>query len=98
MVAGQQLWRPIGVSVSLAIAPALFGVLGGLIAIRFGNVVEHEALALVVDKDPSLAANAFCYQDTPDAGRPNHAGRVELDELHVLQLGAGVVSEGMAVA
>ena len=33
-----------------------------------------------------------------DARRPDHPGRVELDELHVDQLGAGLVGERLAVA
>ena len=37
-------------------------------------------------------------QDALHAGRPDHAGRMELDELHVHQLGAGMVGERMSVA
>ena len=33
-----------------------------------------------------------------DAGRPDHAGRVELDEFHVDELGTGEVGQRLAVA
>src|SRR5207237_7933767 len=98
VVARQQLGRAVGGLVAGAVAPALLGVLGGLVAVRLGDVAVHELLALAVEQDAPFAANAFGDEDAHDAGRPDHAGRVELDELHVLQLGAGVVGEGVAVA
>src|SRR5205814_2201458 len=45
-----------------------------------------------------LAADALGHEDAPHARRPDHAGRVELHELHVDQLGPGVVGQGVAVA
>ena len=53
---------------------------------------------LLVAQDAAFAAHAFGDEDAAHARRPDHAGRMELDELHVLQLGAGVVGERVAVA
>ena len=49
-------------------------------------------------QDAAFAAHAFGDEDAAHARRPDHAGRMELDELHVHQLGAGVVGERVAVA
>ncbi len=67
-------------------------------AARIRKVLPHEALALAVPEDPALAAHALGHQQPHDARRPNHAGRVELHELHVDQLRAGVVGERLSVA
>ena len=49
-------------------------------------------------QDAAFAAHAFGDEDAAHARRPDHAGRVELHELHVDQVGAGVVGERVAVA
>ena len=98
VVAGQQLGRPAGVLVALGVAPALLLVVGGLGAVVLRDVVEHEAPALAVAQDAAFAAHALGHQDAADAGRPDHAGGMELHELHVLQRGTGVVGERLAVA
>ena len=49
-------------------------------------------------QDAALAAHAFGDEDALDARRPDHPGGMELDELHVDQLGAGAVGERVAVA
>ena len=49
-------------------------------------------------KNSALAANAFSHQNSANARRPDHSGRMELDEFHVDQLGTGVISERVAVA
>ena len=46
VVARQQLGRPARRLVALGVAPALFLVVGRLVAVRLGDVVEHEAAAL----------------------------------------------------
>src|SRR5215471_17192221 len=46
----------------------------------------------------AFAAHAFGDEDALHAGRPDHAGRMELDELHVHQLGARLIRERVAVA
>ena len=38
------------------------------------------------------------HEDAPDTGWPDHAGRVELDELHVDEVGAGEIRQRLAVA
>src|SRR5262249_41449296 len=76
-----------------------FLLVGGrrrLVVIR--NVVEHEAPVLGVAQYAALAADAFGDADALHTGRPDQPGRVELDELHVDQLGARVVPESVAVA
>ena len=62
------------------------------------DVVEHEAAALAVGEDSAFAAHAFGDEDAAHARRPHHPGRVELDELHVDQLGPGLIGERVAVA
>ncbi len=71
------------------------GVLGAAI---LGQVLPHEPLAGVVAQDAALATDGLGHEQPADAGRPDHPGRVELDELHVDQLGAGLVGERLAVA
>ena len=46
----------------------------------------------------AFAAHALGDENAAHARRPDHARRMELDELHVLQRGAGVIGERMAVA
>ena len=63
-----------------------------------GQVLPHEPLAVLVAQDPALAPDRLGDQQATDAGRPDHPGRVELDELHVDQLRARFVGQGLAVA
>ena len=98
VIAGQQLGRTARVLVALRVAPALFGIVGGLAAVVVGDVVEHEAAALAVAQHAAFAAHAFGDEDALHARRPDHPGRMELDELHVDQLGAGAIGERVAVA
>src|SRR5262245_40636488 len=98
VVAREQFRRAVGGLVSLAVTPTFLFVLGGLRFVVVGDVLEHEAFALVVDEDAALAANAFGDQDAAHARRPDHAGRMELDKFHVDQLGPGEIGEGMTVA
>ena len=71
------------------------GVLGAPV---LGEVVPHEPVAVDVAQDPALAADGLRDEEAAHARRPDHPGRVELDELHVDQLGAGLVGERLAVA
>ena len=75
----------------------LLGV-GEVAAEHLGDVAEHEALAAGVLEDAAFPAHALGHQDAADAEWPHHSGRVELDELHADQVGAGVVGQRMAVA
>ena len=50
-----------------------------------GDVVEHEPLALGVAQHAAVAADRLGDEDALDRRRPDHAGRVELHELHVDQ-------------
>src|SRR5581483_10187508 len=61
-------------------------------------VALHESLAARVAEDAALAAYRLGHEQARHAGRPHHAGRVELDELHVDELGAGLVGERVPVA
>ena len=63
-------------------------VLGG------GRVTLHEALALGIDEIAAFAAGAL----GDEAARAVDAGRVELDEFHVLQRQAGAQHHAAAVA
>src|SRR5207249_6161927 len=53
-----------------------------------GDVIEHEALALVVLEHPAVAPNALGHEDPAHGRWPHHPRRVELDELHVDQIRA----------
>ena len=71
--------------------------LGELALEHVGDRAEHEPLAVLVLEHAALAADALGDQGPADAGRPDHPGRVELDELHVDQVGAGPEGHGVAV-
>ena len=103
VVPGRQLGRPAGVR----LLPGGQGghPAGGLLVGRgvlgapvLGQVRPHEPLAGGVAQDAALAADGLGHQQAAHAGRPDHARRVELDELHVDELGAGVVGERLAIA
>src|SRR5262249_26294710 len=98
VIARQQFGGTVGVLVPLAVTPAFLGVLGGLVLVQVGDVLVHELFPLVVEEDAALAARPFGDEDAAHGERPYHAGWMELDELHVLQFGPRVISEGVAVA
>ena len=98
VVAGQQLRGPPGALVPLRVAPALLLVVGGLAAVVLRNVGEHEADPLAVAQHSPLAAHPFGHQDPAHAGRPDHARRMELDELHVLERRTRVIGERLSIA
>ena len=98
VIARQQLRRPARVPVALRVAPALIFVVGGLRAVVLRNVVEHEAAAVFVLQDAAFAAHSFGDENAPNAGRPDHARRMELHKLHVHQRGARVISQRVPVA
>ena len=98
LVTRQQLGRPLVVlGVGVPAVRLLLGV-GVLRAEDVRHVVEHEPLALGVAQDSPVAAHRLRHEDALDRRRPDHARRVELDELHVDQGGAGAQGERMAVA
>ena len=49
-------------------------------------------------QDAAFAAHGFGDENAANARRPDHAGRMELDELHVHEIGSGVVGERVTVA
>ena len=59
-----------------------------------GGVALHEALAFGIGEISAFAAHAFGDQHASTI----NAGRMELDELHVLQRQAGASCHGVAVA
>ena len=104
VVAGRELRRPARVGLrGPATGPStqrrgLLSVAAYSRATLLGQVLPHEPLAGLVAQDPALAADGLGDEQAADARRPDHAGRVELDELHVDQLGAGLVGQRLAVA
>ena len=98
VVAGEELRGPARALVALGVAPPFLLVVGGLAAIVLRDGVEEEAPAFLVEQHPALAADALGDEDALHAGRPDHPGGMELDELHVDQLGARIVRERLAVA
>ena len=98
LVAGEQLRRaPVVVRVVVP-AVRLFLGLGVLGPEHVGHVVEHEPLALGVAQHAAVAAHRLGDQQPAHRGRPDHPGRVQLDELHVQQLGPGAQRQRVAVA
>src|SRR5205823_2508669 len=81
VVAGEQLRRPAGLLVAEDVAEPLLLVGGGLRLVVVRDVPEHEPLPLLVPQHPALAADALGDEDAADRRRPDHPGRVELDEL-----------------
>jgi hypothetical protein len=98
VIAGEELGRPPRVLVPLGVLPPLLFGVGRLAFVVVGDVVEHEALAVLVAQDAAFAAHPLGHQDPLDRRRPDHPRRVELDELHVHQIGARVEGERVAVA
>ena len=68
---------------------------GELHALRV--VFFHEALAEFIAKDAAFAANGFGDENSLYARRPDHAGRMELDEFHVHELRACLIGEGHTI-
>src|SRR2546425_13208033 len=89
LAAGDHLLHP-AVRLRLAV--------GAVLLEHLRDVPEHEALALGVLEHAALVAHALGHQDAAHAERPDHPGRVELDELHAHQVGARLVGERLAVA
>ena len=98
VVAGEKLRRTPRVLVALRVQPPLVFVVGRLTFVRFRNVVEHEPAPELIAEHATFAAHPFGHQNAAHAGRPHHAGGMELHELHVHQVGAGVIRERLAVA
>ena len=98
VIARQQLGRTPRALVALRVAPALFRIRRRLRLVVVGDVVEHEAAAFAVLQHAAFAAHALGDEDALDARRPDHPGRMELDELHVDELGAGAKRQRVAVA
>ena len=87
-----------GALVTLEPPRRLVLAVGGLRREALRDVAEHEALAFGVLEDAAVAAHTLGHQHAAHRGRPHHAGRMELGELHVHQLGAGLVGHTEAVA
>ena len=97
-VTRQQLWRTtVVVGVGVPAVGFFFGF-RVLLAEHVGDVVEHEALAFRVLQHTTVTANGLGDQDALDRRRPDHAGGVELQELHVDQGTAGAHRESVTVA
>ena len=62
------------------------------------DVPKHEALAQVVLERAPIPPHPLGDEDAAHRGRPDHAGRVELNELHVDQVGPRPQGQGVAVA
>src|SRR6185312_9843517 len=98
VVAGQEFRRAVAILVAEHVVEAFLLVLGGLRSVVLRNVAEHEPLAFLIPQHAAFAANAFGDEDAAHRGRPDHAGRVELDEFHDDEFGPGVIGQADAVA
>src|SRR6266851_2711764 len=98
VIAREQLWRSAGILVALGIPPTFLLVVCGLGSVHLGNVIEHEPTAFLVEEDSSLAPHALGDKDALHTGRPDHSSGMELNELHVHQLGPGLVRKRVAIS
>ncbi len=94
-------WQQFGGSSSrrVVVVPfvGLFFGFGRFGAEHVGHVIEHEPLTVRIAQDPTVATNAFGDEQAAHTERPDHARRVELDALHVDQLGARPQRHGVTV-
>ncbi len=97
VIAREQFRRTTGAFIALRIAPAFLFVVGRLALIIVRNIVEHEALALVIPQHAAFAADALGHQDAFDARRPHHSCGMELNKFHIEQRGSGLVGQRLAV-
>src|SRR5262245_37985086 len=93
----QQFGRPASALVPLAVFPSFQFVIGRLRFVGVRNVAEHESLAEAVAENTAFAAYAFSDENARNTWRPDHSGGMELHELHVQQVGARVVCQGVAI-
>ena len=98
MISGEQFGRTPRILIALRIPPALFFRVRSLLFVEVRNVVEHEPAAFAVAQHAAFAAHALGYQDAAHTDRPDHAGGVKLNELHVLEFGSGAIRQCKAVA
>ncbi len=98
MVPREQLWWPPCGLVALSVSPSFVRVGRRLRPVVLRDIIEHEATAVAVLQNAALASDALRDQNAAYTRRPDHAGRVELDELHVLQRGASPIRQRVAVA
>ena len=93
VIACQQFRWPTRITVAHHVLPAFFRVVRSLMRVKLGNIVKHKTATLVVFQDTSFAPHTFRDQDASDTGRPDHAGWVKLDKLHVNQVGSAVICQ-----
>src|SRR5207249_11367800 len=98
MIAGQEFRWPPRIFGALTITPAFFVVVRSLSAIISRDRIEHETATLLIRQNPAFAAHAFGHQNSHHTRRPDHAGGMKLDELHVDQICTCVISERVTVA
>src|SRR5437016_7136248 len=98
MIAGQEFRWPPRIFGALTITPAFFCVVRSLSAIISRDRIEHETATLLIRQSPAFAAHAFGHQNSHHTRRPDHAGGMKLDELHVDQICTCVISERVTVA
>src|SRR5262245_48014368 len=67
-------------------------------SIVVGNRLKHETLALFVGQNAAFAAHAFGYQNPHHARRPDHPGGMKLNELHIDEFRAGLISERVTIS
>src|SRR5439155_6657895 len=64
VIAREQVRGTPRIAVPLRVPPPLLLVVGGLCAVILRDVVEHEASAILVEEDASLAAHPLGHQDS----------------------------------
>src|SRR5215469_12372329 len=98
MISREQLGGAPRILIALRISPALFLTVRCLRLVEIRDVVEHEAASLAVAQNAAFAAHALRNEDAAHTDRPDHAGGMKLNELHVLQFCACAIRQGEPVA
>ncbi len=97
-VTGQQIRCAPGGVVVLQPLVRLFDGLGVLALEHRRDVAEHESFALGVLEHAAVTAHRLGDQDALHRRRPDHAGRMELQELHIDQRRPGAQRQRVPVA
>src|SRR5262245_52404553 len=83
---------------SLRIAPSFFFVVRGMMSVVFRDCLEHETFAIGVGENPPFAAYTFGHENSHHAWRPNHSGRMKLNEFHIDEFRACFVRKRVSIS
>src|SRR5215475_209835 len=67
-------------------------------SIVFRNRLEHETFALFVGQNAAFATHAFGHQNSHHTWRPNHSGRMKLNEFHIDEFRTGLKCKRVSIS